>query len=199
VGKASAQHACTAPRPSMAELLQTQKKVPFIYAPAASTASTSERGPWEGHRYALSFGSLGGSESSLAAAALDAGMLATQEPTLARPEGVDPHDLPWAHVIVARLSLDFSSQAEKGGGKQFDTAAATLRAVHVIAVQRPWCAVFDFAPSFRAAQAGAPWRLFEGMLCELGYVADAFEVCPSACLDCSWVGSLAPSHGCRGT
>jgi hypothetical protein len=160
----------------MAELLQTQKKVPFIYAPAASTASTSERGPWEGHRYPLSCGSLGGAESALASAAVEAGMLATHALRFARAGDVDPQDLPWTHVILARLSLDFSSPTELGAGKQFDAAAATLRAVLVIAVQRPWCAVFDFAPTFRAAQAGAPWRLFQGMLCELGYVVDAFEV-----------------------
>jgi hypothetical protein len=44
------------------------------------------------------------------------------------------------------------------GVVRFDAAHATLQVVLAMAAQRPWCAVFDCALSFRSAQGGAPWR-----------------------------------------
>jgi hypothetical protein len=81
-------------------------------------------------------------------------------------------------VMVARLPCHQDLQAGSDVVR-FDAAHATVHAVLAIAAQRPWCAVFDCALSFRSAHGGAPWRLFEGLLHAIGYSVDAVVVCPS--------------------
>lgn len=202
VGRATDAHVCTEPRPTTAELRQTQVKVPFIYVPAESTASTSARGPWEGCRDRLRFSVVGGGQSALVEAACAAGLRRSQRAT-GQGQGAggecDPQDVPWAHVMIARMSVDRDSPVVRDTGVRFDTAGVTMRALLAVAAQRPWCCVFDFAPTFRSAQEGAGWRLFEGVLHELGYVVDSVVLCPSVCLEATWAGAREPAHGCQGT
>jgi hypothetical protein len=201
VGRSSGSRVCSEPRPSLAELRRTQDRVPFIYAPVTSIASTSARGPWEGHRFRLAFSAARGNNQSLAAAALTAGMYRAGGAAPCELQGgegpVDPSDIPWAHVMVAVMRR-FSSHVG-GEDAPHDSAAATFRFLLGIAAQRPWCAVMDFPLGFRSSQDGAPWRLLQGILLELGYVVDAVEVCPSRCLECTWVCAREPAVGCRGS
>ena len=201
VGQATSAHVCSELRPTIAALRQTQVKVPFIYAPAESVASTSARGPWEGSRYRLSCSVLGGGHSALEEAARAAGLRRAHSTSGWRDlQGgeVDPVDVPWAHVMIARSS-PLHHATKPSDSVRFDAAGATLRSVLAVAAQRPWCAVFDFATAFRAAQGGEEWRLFEGMLHELGYVVDSVVLCPAVCLEATWAGARVPLHGCQGT
>ena len=201
VGRSSDSRVCSEPRPSLAELRRTQDRVPFIYAPVTSIASTSARGPWEGHRFRLDFSTAMGNNQSLAAAALTAGMCRVGGAAPFGLQGdvgpVDPSDIPWAHVMVAVMRR-FPSHVEEEDAPH-DSAAATFRFLLGISAQRPWCAVMDFPLAFRSSQGGAPWRLLQGILIELGYVVDAVEVCPSRCLECTWVCAREPDVGCRGS
>ena len=60
--------------PSMARLRDSQLKRPFINAPAPSTASSAERGPWEGFRGRLSVGCIGRRDDPILEAAGLAGL-----------------------------------------------------------------------------------------------------------------------------
>jgi hypothetical protein len=70
-----------------------------------------------------------------------------------------------------------------------------MRAVLVVAAQLPWCAVLECATGFERVQQGAPWRLLQGVLHALGYDVEVQAVCPSHCLNGSWVGMHAQPHG----
>jgi hypothetical protein len=193
VGKEDCPHSYAAPAPTMEILRQAQERRPFIYTPVVTSASTAARGPWEGSRAPLRCVSVSGGFSPLLSAAAEAGVMPVEEneaSSLATGHTLlDPQEFPWAHVLLVPHIIHPSA----------DTAAVTMRALLIMAVQRPWCAVFDFSPRFRLAQDGAPWRLFQGLLTELGFVVLAVEICPSSCVDFDWVSAATPPRGCRGT
>jgi hypothetical protein len=177
VGKLSDARDCASPPPSMEVLRQTQVKVPFIHTPVVSAASTATRGPWEGCRDRLTFSNLAGAHSPVAGAAVMAGLREvwrTPVEQAGQAAGcADPMDSPWMHVLVARLSVARTSAEVDLLALDPDVAASTLRAVLFITAHRPWGAVLGASPGFVSAQAGAPWRLLQGMLHEAGYVVDA--------------------------
>ena len=168
------------------EIAQNTK--PYQFTPVRTAAVTPDRHPWDGYTGTMEFTEISAGIGMFAAAFEAAGMKCVHlvEPNVralalavrncsiesAAPSGlsdVDPGDLQWSHGLVGGPECQPYSSAGKQRAWEDPRSYTLLRALHTMAVMKPWWVWLENVAAIETVKEGAVWGVVQEISELAGY------------------------------